>query len=63
MFYNTSYQLYSATELRVCDLPSAEIAAGMRDLRLRVGRAFRPRHRMRPARRPIAPTRVLPSGR
>jgi hypothetical protein len=56
MFQSMSYQLYSAADQRVCDLRSGEIAAAVRDLRLRLGRAFRPRHRGRkPARRPLCP--------
>ena len=63
MFQTLSYQLYSATAQPTSDLPSREIAAGVRDLRTRLGRTFRPLHRVRPARRAIVPARVLPSGR
>jgi len=63
MFQTLSYQLYLATEQRPSGLPSAEIATEMRDLRLRLRRAFHPQRRMRPARRPIVLTRALASGR
>lgn len=56
MFQTMSYQLYSATGQQVCDLRSGEIAAVVRDLKLRLGRAFRLPHPMRSARRPIAQT-------
>jgi hypothetical protein len=63
MLHTMSYQLYKASEQRVSDLPSGELAAGLRDLRVRLGRVFRPRHRVRRTRRPVALTQVLPSGR
>jgi hypothetical protein len=63
MFQTMSYQLHSAADQRVCDLRSGEIAAGVRDLRLRLRRSFRPRHRGRPARGPIVSTQVLLTGR
>jgi hypothetical protein len=63
MFYTLSYQLYTATEQRTSDFSSGQIAAEIRDLRVRTGRAFRALHRVKPARRPIAAARVVPSGR
>jgi hypothetical protein len=51
-----SYQMYryehrlSAAEQRAADVGAGEAAAALRDLRLRLGRAFRPRHRVRSAR-------------
>ena len=65
MVYTLSYQEYKyehglgAAEQRAADVRAGETAAALRDLRLRLGRAFRPRHRVRPA----APTRVLSSVR
>ena len=40
MLPTNSYQLYTAAEQRPRDLPAAEIAAGLRDLRLRIRRAL-----------------------
>ena len=57
MVYTLSYQMYkyehglSAAEQRASDVRAGEAAAALRDLRLRLGRALRPRHRVRPARR------------
>jgi hypothetical protein len=55
-----SYQMYkcehglSAAEQRAADVRAGEVAAAlaaaMGDLRLKLGRVFRPRHRVRPAR-------------
>ena len=73
MIYTLSYQTckyergLSAAEQRTADVCAGEAAAALRDLRLRLGRAFRPRHRMRSARgtadavNPLV--RVLPSVR
>ena len=73
MVYTLSYQIYkyehglSAAEQRAADVRSGEAAAALRDLRLRLGRAFRPRHRAWPARRAAdamtAPARVPSSVR
>ena len=78
MFHPLSYQLYryehglSAAEQRAADVRAGEAAAALRDLRLRLGRAFRLRHRVRPVRGAAgavtgsgaaAPTRVLSSVR
>jgi hypothetical protein len=61
MFYTmSSYQQYGAAEQRVCDVRLGEIAAGVRDLRLRLRRASRPRLTVRPARGLTAPAQVLP---
>jgi hypothetical protein len=55
MFYTFSYQLYmyergcTVAEQRAADVCAGEVAAALRDLRLRLGRSFRPRHRVRPA--------------
>jgi hypothetical protein len=57
MVYPPSYQLYkceqgpTAAAQRAADVRAGEAAAALRDLRLRLGRAFRPRHRAWPARR------------
>ena len=57
MIYTLSYQTckyergLSAAEQRTADVCAGEAAAALRDLRLRLGRAFRPRHGVRPARR------------
>jgi hypothetical protein len=62
MFYTmSSYQQYGATD-RICDVRLGEIAAGVRDLRLRLRRVSRSRLTVRPARRLTASTQVL-SGR
>ena len=78
MVYTLSYQMYkyehglSAAEQRTADVRAGEAAAALRDLRLRLGRTFRPRHRIRSARGAAgavtgsgaaAPTRVLSSVR
>jgi hypothetical protein len=78
MVYTLSYQMYkcehglSAAEQRAADVRAGEAAAALRDLRLRIGRAFRLRHHVRPARGAAdavtgsgaaAPTRVLSSVR
>jgi hypothetical protein len=78
MFHSPSYQLYryehglSAAEQRAADLRAGEAAAALRDLRLRLGRAFGLKHRVRPGRGAAgavtgsgaaAPTRVLSSNR
>ena len=55
MFYTQSYQMYkyehglTAAEQQAADVRAGEAAAALRDLRLRLGRVFRPRHRVRPA--------------
>ena len=57
MVYTLSYQMYkyehglAAGERRAADVRAGEAAAALRDLRLRLGRTFRPRHRVRSARR------------
>ena len=57
MVYTRSYQMYkyehglTAAGQRAADVRAGEAAAALRDLRLRLGRAFRPRHRAWPARR------------
>jgi hypothetical protein len=57
MVYTLSYQMYkcehglSGAEQRAADVRAGEGAAALRELRLRLGRAFRPRRRVRPARR------------
>jgi hypothetical protein len=54
MFHPVSYQLYryesglSAAEQRAADVRTGEAAAGLRDLRLRLTRAFCLRHRVLP---------------
>jgi hypothetical protein len=74
MFYSLPYQLYryehglSAAGQRAADVRAGEAAAALRDLRLRLGRAFCPKHRVRPVRKAAdavtgsgtaAPARVL----
>ena len=74
MSFSLSYQLYryehglSAAGQRAADVRAGEAAAALRDLRLRLGRTFCPKHRVRPVREaadavtgsePPAPTRVL----
>ena len=64
MMYTLSYQMYksehglTAAEQRAADVRAGEAAATLRDLRLHLGRTFRPRHRPRhrawPARGPAA---------
>ena len=55
MVYTLSYQMYKcehglgAAEQRAADVRAGEGAAALRELRLRLGRAFRPRRRGRPA--------------
>ena len=76
MFHSPSYQLYryehglSAADQRTADVRAGEAAAALRDLRLRLGRAFGLKHRVRPVRGPAgvvtesgadAPVRVLSS--
>jgi hypothetical protein len=78
MVYMLSYQMYkyehglTAAEQRAADVRAGEAAAALRDLRLRLGRAFRPGHRVRPARGAadavtgsgaVVPPRVLSSVR
>ena len=66
MVYTLSYQTYrsergfSAAEQRAADVRAGEAAAALRDLRLCLGRAFRPRRRVRPARE--APGAVTAGG-
>ena len=76
MVYTLSYQMYkyehglTAVEQRAADVRAGAAAAALRDLRLSLGRAFRPRRRVRPARGTAdavtgsgaaEPTRVLSS--
>ena len=73
MVHTLSYQMYkcehrlTAAEQRAADVRSGEAAAALRDLRLRLARAFRPRHGARSARDAAdamtAPARVLSSVR
>jgi hypothetical protein len=55
MVYTLSYQMYkyehglSAAEQRAADVRAGEAAKALRDLRLRLGRTFRPRRRVRSA--------------
>jgi hypothetical protein len=73
MFNPLSHELYryerglSAAEQRAADVCAGEAAAALRDLRLRLGRTFRPRHRGRPARATADPVstsvQVLPGVR
>ena len=75
MMYTVSYQMYkhehglhvTAAERRAADVRAGEIAAALSDLRLRLGRAFRPVRRGRPARgmadAVTAPARFLSSVR
>jgi hypothetical protein len=73
MVYPLSYQLYNyergltAAEQRAADVCAGETAAAARDLRVRLGRSFRLRHRVRPARGAAdtmtAPVRFLSSAR
>jgi hypothetical protein len=57
MLYTQSHQMYkyehglTAAEQRAADVHAGEVAAGLRDLRLHLGRAFRLRERTRSARR------------
>ena len=56
MVYTPSNQIYkyehglTDAEQRAADVLAGEAAAALRDLRLRLGRAFRLRHRVRSAR-------------
>ena len=56
MVYTLSYQMYkyehglTAAGQRAADVRAGEVAAALRNLRLGLGRAFRPGHRVRPAR-------------
>jgi hypothetical protein len=67
MMYTMSYQMYTyehglsvnVAEQRAADVRAGEAAAALRDLRLRLGRTFRPGRRVRAA----APARVLSSVR
>lgn len=67
MFQTLSYQLYSAAEQHPSDLRTGEAAAGLRDLRIRLGHAFGSGRRARSARAAAhtaaRPVRVLTSGR
>jgi hypothetical protein len=73
MVYPLSYQLYkqehglTAAEQRAADAYAGETAAAVRDLRVRLGRSFRLRHRGRAAREAAdtmtAPVRFLSSAR
>jgi hypothetical protein len=73
MIYTLSYQQYkqerglTAAEQRAADVRAGEAAAALRDLRVRLGRSFRLRHRVRPARgaadTTTAPVRFLSSAR
>jgi hypothetical protein len=73
MLYTLSYQMYkyehglTVAEQGAADVLAGEAAAGLRDLRLRLGRAFRPRRSVRPAHEAAdamtVPVRVLPSVR
>lgn len=73
MVYTLSYQLYkyehglTAGEQRAADRRAGQAAAALRDLRLRLGRIFRPGHRVRSALGAAdamtAPVRVLSSVR
>jgi hypothetical protein len=55
MLYTLSYQMYkyehglTAAGQRADDVRAGAGAAALRDLRLCLGHAFRPRHRVRPA--------------
>jgi hypothetical protein len=75
MIYSLSYQMYkyehglTAAEQRAADVRAGEVAAALRNLRLSLGRALRPRHGVLTARRTAdavpgsraaAPARVLP---
>jgi hypothetical protein len=73
MVYPLSYQQYkyerglTAAEQRAADVRAGETAAAVRDLRVCLGRSFRLRHRVRPARgaarTSAAPVRFLSSAR
>lgn len=55
MVYTLSYQMYkyehglTTTEQRAADVRAGKGAAALRDLRLHLGRGFRPGHRVRSA--------------
>jgi hypothetical protein len=57
MVHPVAYHLYkyehglTRAEQRAADIRAGETAAALRDLRLRLGRAFRLRHRTQPVRR------------
>jgi hypothetical protein len=76
MIYSLSYQVYkyehglTAAEQRAADVSAGEVAAALRNLRLSLGRALRPRHRVLtgrgtaeavPSSGAAAPARVLSS--
>ena len=76
MIYTLSYQQYkyerglTAAEQRAADVRAGETAAALRDLRVRLGRSFRLRRRVRPGPGPrgaadtmTAPVRFLSSAR
>ena len=58
MMYAQSYQMYkvehglhvTAAEQQAADVRAGEVAAALHELGLRLGRALRPGHRVRPAR-------------
>ena len=68
MVYTLSYQMYKyehgpgAAEQRAADVRAGAAAAELRGLRLCLGRAFRPGHRVRPD-RVAAPALILSSVR
>ncbi len=73
MVYSLSYQMFmhehglTVAGQRAADIRAGEAAAALRDLRVCLGRALRPRRRARPARGAAdamtAPARVLPGAR
>jgi hypothetical protein len=73
MMYTQSHQMYkyehglSAAEQRAADVRAGEVAAALREIRLSLGRAFRPRRRARAARGAAgaagAPVRFMSSAR
>jgi hypothetical protein len=68
MIYTLSYQTYkyehglTDAEQRAAAVHAGEVAAALRDLRLRLLHAFRPGHRSQPARRQAADTATVPAG-
>jgi hypothetical protein len=62
MLHTMTYQLYTADQ-GPADLPSGEIAAALRDLRLSLGRAFRRQHHTRPVGAPGTMTVAGPAQR
>ena len=60
MVYPVAHQLYkyehglTAAEQRAADIRAGEAAAALRDLRLRLGCAFRLSHRRQPVRRAVS---------